>query len=83
MSHQFQEEVRQAMMKYALTPVIILAVLGTLLIAFSWDRYVTERNEASRQLASEVIMGIFQDYQERTRQVNELLSEPSLDWSAH
>ncbi|MCH3958280.1 MAG: sensor histidine kinase [Selenomonas sp.] len=82
MSHQFQEEVRQAMMKYALTPVIILAVLGTLLIAFSWDRYVTERNEASRQLASEVIMGIFQDYQERTRQVNELLSEPSLDWSA-
>ena len=82
MSHQFQEEVRQAMMKYALTPVIILAVLGTLLIAFSWDRYVTERNEASRQLASEVILGIFQDYQERTQQVNELLSAPSLDWSA-
>ena len=82
MPHQFQEEVRQAMLKYALTPVVILAVLGTLLIAFSWDRYVTERNEESRQLAADVLTGIFWDYEERTRDVSAMLASPSLDWDS-
>lgn len=82
MQHQFQEEVRRALTKYALVPVMILAVLGSLLMLFSWKHYVTDANNERRTMVADVMQGIFNDYRQRTRQVMEKLSiaEDIADW---
>ena len=74
MHHQFQEEVRRALTKYALVPVLLLAFLGSLLICFSWHHYIVMRNEASRQTAAEVLTGILTDYEQRANRVAERLA---------
>ena len=66
MQHTFQEEVRRALTKYALMPVLILAVLGSLLMLFSWKHYVTGTNHEQRAVVAEVMQGIFADYWQRT-----------------
>lgn len=75
MHHQFQEEVRRALTKYALVPVLLLAFLGSLLICFSWHHYIVMRNEASRQTAAEVLTGILTDYEQRADRVAERLAD--------
>ena len=66
MQHTFQEEVRRALTKYALMPVLILAVLGTLLMLFSWRHYVTGTNHEQRAVVADVMQGIFAGYWQRT-----------------
>lgn len=74
MPHQFQEEVRRALTKYALVPVTIFAVLGSLLMLFSWNHYVTDANHEKRAMVAEVMQGIFADYWQRTRQTAEKIN---------
>jgi two-component system sensor histidine kinase YesM len=78
MQHQLQDEVRRALTKYALVPVFIMAVLGTLLMVFSWEHYVTGRNEESLRLSAEVLTGILTDYQERADHVAQQLADSPL-----
>ncbi|SFT76123.1 Histidine kinase-, DNA gyrase B-, and HSP90-like ATPase [Selenomonas sp. GACV-9] len=73
MQHTFQEEVRRALTKYALVPVLILAVLGSLLMLFSWEHYVTGTNHEKRAVVAEVMQGIFADYWQRTELAVETL----------
>lgn len=82
MPHQFQEEVRRALTKYALVPVTILAVLGSLLMLFSWKHYVTDANHEKRAMVADVMQGIFADYWQRTQQTAETIKavEDMREW---
>ena len=74
MQHRFQDEVRGALIKYALVPVFVLAVVGAVLMLFSWKHYVTDANHAQREMVTDVMHGIFSDYWRRTEQAVATLS---------
>lgn len=64
MQRAFQEELRRTLLKYALAPVLLLALLGALLIVSSWHFYVVAQNERSLLLAKEVLERIVQNYED-------------------
>ena len=60
-----QDEVRITLTKYALVPVLIIALICVVFAAFYWNKNVLERNEESRVLVADVLTGIVTDYEER------------------
>ena len=74
MQHRFQDEVRGALIKYALVPVFVLAVVGSVLMLLSWKHYVTDANHEQREMVTDVMHGIFFDYWWRTERAVETLS---------
>ncbi|MCR5439240.1 MAG: sensor histidine kinase [Selenomonas sp.] len=74
MQHRFQDEVRGALIKYALVPVFVLAVVGSVLMLLSWKHYVTDANHEQREMVTDVMHGIFSDYWRRTERAVETLS---------
>ena len=82
MRHRFQDEVRGALTKYALVPILVLAVVGSVLMLFSWKHYVTDANHEQREMVTDVMYGIFSDYWQRTeRAVRTLAAETDLrEW---
>lgn len=66
---RFQTELRRALLQYALTPIVVVALLGSIGVFGTWHHYVTERSSAARTLAGEVLCGVIADYQSRTDQV--------------
>ena len=74
MRHRFQDEVRGALVKYALVPVFVLAVVGSVLMLLSWKHYVTDANHEQREMVTDVMHGIFSDYWRRTEQAVATLS---------
>ena len=82
MRHRFQDEVRGALTKYALVPILVLAVVGAVLMLFSWKHYVTDANHEQREMVTDVMYGIFSDYWQRTeRAVRTLAAETDLrEW---
>ena len=42
--YNFQDELRRALLKYALLPAILLALISLLLIVYSWHHYVLTGN---------------------------------------
>ena len=69
--HQFQDELRQALWKYALLPVLLLTVAGLLLIMGSWQHYVVEDNARQRQQLVSGIQIILDDGAKRVDRIAE------------
>lgn len=78
MSKRFQGEIEHALTKYALIPVIVLAVFGMSLLLISWEHYVTGINHERRALVADVLAGIAADYQAKTEKA---IGECQNSWS--
>lgn len=63
MQQAFQEELRKTLLKYALTPVLFLALFGTILIVSSWYFYVIVQNERTLLLAKEALENVVHSYE--------------------
>ena len=74
--HQFQDELRQALWKYALLPVLLLTVAGLLLIMGSWQHYVVEDNARHRQQLVSGIQLLLEDGEKRVDRIAE-------QWETH
>lgn len=57
-----QDEVRRSLTKYALLPVLFLALVGFALVGASWQHYVAGLSEERRAVAAEVIETEIADY---------------------
>lgn len=57
------------MIKYALAPIFLLAVLGTGFACWSWQHDVVQRSEESRRVAAEVLDRLMLDYGQRLEYV--------------
>ena len=73
--HQFQDELRQALWKYALLPVLLLTVAGLLLIVVSWQHYVVEDNARHRQQLVSGIQTVMEDGSRRIGRIAEQLDK--------
>lgn len=67
--YNFQDELRRALLKYALLPALLLALISLLLIGASWHHYVLTGNYAARQGAASRIETMLVDSEEIMRQL--------------
>ena len=72
-----QDEVRRSLTKYALLPVLFLALVGFALVGASWQHYVAGLSEERRAVAAEVIETETEDYEARATYVAELGLHPA------
>lgn len=72
-----QDEVRRSLTKYALLPVLFLALVGFALVGASWQHYVAGLSEERRAVAAEVIETEIADYEARAAYVAELGLHPA------
>lgn len=72
-----QDEVRRSLTKYALLPVLFLALVGFALVGASWQHYVVGLSEERRAVAAEVIETEIADYEARAAYVAELGLHPA------
>ena len=61
----FQKDIRKTLTQYALIPLAVIALLGTLLGFWGWQHDVAQRSEETRLLAAEVLDKLLEDYTER------------------
>ncbi|MCR5438881.1 MAG: sensor histidine kinase [Selenomonas sp.] len=75
--HQFQDELRQALWKYALLPVLLLTVAGLLLMVGSWQHYVVKDNARHRTQLVSGIETVMEDGARRVERIgNQLEKSP-------
>lgn len=77
--YNFQYELRQALLKYALLPALLISVLSLLLIGYSWNHYVVERNAAARQQLTEKMTALHTENQQLLGLLNGRLQQQG-DW---
>lgn len=75
----FQKEIRKTLLQYALTPIFVLALLGSLIAVVIWQHDVEQRSQETRHLAAEVLLTMIQDYSNRADYVvsNKLFADAS------
>ena len=61
----FQQDIRKTLIKYALAPIFVLAVLGAGFAWWSWQHDVVQRSEEARAVAAEVLDRLILDYGQR------------------
>ena len=64
-----QQDIRKALIKYALAPIFVLAVLGAGFAWWSWQHDVVQRSEEARSVAAEVLDRLILDYSQRLEYV--------------
>ena len=62
---RFQDEVRSALMKYALVPGFLITAICILLAGIYWDRNVVARTEEEARVAGEIFTELTRDYELR------------------
>jgi len=62
---RFQDEVRSALMKYALAPGVLITAICILLAVIYWNRNVAERTEEEARVAGEIFTELTRDYELR------------------
>lgn len=62
---RFQDEVRSALLKYALTPVILIALICFFLAALDWERNVMMRTAEEAHVAGEIFTELTHEYEAR------------------
>jgi len=62
---RFQDEVRSALLKYALIPGFLIAFICILLAAVYWQRNVAARTEEEARIAGEIFTELTHDYESR------------------
>lgn len=60
-----QQDIRKTLIKYALAPIFVLAVLGAGFAWWSWQHDVVQRSEEARSVAAEVLDRLILDYSQR------------------
>ena len=65
----FQQYIRKTLIKYALAPIFVLAVLGAGFAWWSWQHDVVQRSEEARSVAAEVLDRLLMDYGQRIEYV--------------
>jgi len=76
--YNFQDELRRALLKYALLPAILLALISLLLIVYSWHHYVLTGNYTARQGAAERIERMLVDSDEIMKQLENRINASAL-----
>ena len=69
---RLQDEFRIALTKYALVPVVIMALICIILAAFYWNRNVVHLSNDKREQAVQILSEIFSDYEERVDAVDRI-----------
>ena len=62
---KFQDEVRSALLLYAIVPVVLITVICLLLAALYWQRNVAAHTEEEVRATGEIFTELTQDYEER------------------
>ena len=62
---RFQDEVRSALLKYALIPGFLIALICILLAAVYWERNIVARTEEEARAAGEIFAELTHDYESR------------------
>ena len=62
---RFQDEVRSALLKYALVPGLLIALICICLAALYWQRNVVMRTEEEARVAGEIFTELTHDYEAR------------------
>jgi len=73
MHRYFESRLQRTMAWYALVPVLIMALLGSLLMLGSWRYTVTQVNHEARVLAADVLSDVSQDFLQRSKAEAEFL----------
>ena len=58
----FQQDIRKTLTQYALIPVLVIALLGTVIGVWSWQHDVEERSVQVSDTAADVLNEILADY---------------------
>ena len=69
---RLQDEFRIALTKYAVVPVVIMALICIILAAFYWSRNVVEVSIDKREQAAQILSEIFTDYEERVDAIDRM-----------
>ena len=67
----FQQDIRKTLTQYALIPVLVIALLGTVIGVWSWQHDVEERSVYVSDTAADVLNEILADYKARVNYVVE------------
>ena len=73
----FQQDIRKTLTQYALIPVLVIALLGTVIGVWSWQHDVEERSVQVSDTAADVLNEILTDYKAR---VNYVVENMILEW---
>ena len=65
----FQQDIRKTLTQYALIPVLVIALLGTVIGVWSWQHDVEERSVQVSDTAAYVLNEILADYKARVNYV--------------
>ncbi|MGM9539576.1 histidine kinase [Anaerovibrio sp.] len=65
----FQQDIRKTLIKYALAPIFVLAVLLAVFAWWSWQHDVVQRSEEAGSVAAEVLDRLLLDYGQRIEYV--------------
>ena len=68
---RFQDEVRSALMKYALVPGFLITLICILLAGIYWDRNVAARTEEEARTAGDIFTELTRDYEARAAAIAE------------
>lgn len=74
----FQDEVKYALIKYALVPIMAVATLGIGLAAYDWESSVVNRSEESVTIVGEVLSSLISDYKITVSNANKELGKIDL-----
>ena len=66
---KFQDEVRSALLLYAIVPVLLITVICLLLAAFYWHRNVAAHTEEEVRATGAIFTELTQDYEERAAEI--------------
>ena len=67
----FQQDIRKTLTQYALIPVLVIALLGTVIGVGSWQHDVEERSVQVSDTVADVLNEILADYKARVNYVVE------------
>lgn len=67
--NSFQKDLRKTLTQYALAPIFVIALVGSLLFAWGWQHDVRLRSEEVRHVAVEVVDKLLTDYTTRIEYV--------------
>ena len=67
----FQQDIRKTLTQYALIPVLVIALLGTVIGVWSWQHDVEERSVQVSDTVADVLDEILADYKARINYVVE------------
>ena len=66
---KFQDEVRSALLLYAIVPVVLITMICLLLAAFYWHRNVAAHTEEEVRATGAIFTELTQDYEERAAEI--------------